>query len=117
MPSTNRAPVADAGLDQTVWAWTVVTLDGSGSRDPDGDVVTYQWVQVSGPSGSSVGLTNADSVRARFTPTTAGTYVFEVRVSDGKTTGTDRVMITASQEIIVTLPGGATMEMVWIKLE
>jgi len=44
----NGPPTADAGPDQTV-AWsgnqdTAVTLDGTGSTDPDDDALTYQWV-------------------------------------------------------------------------
>jgi hypothetical protein len=44
---TNRAPVANAGLDRTVECasptGTIATLDGSGSSDPDGDALSYQW--------------------------------------------------------------------------
>lgn len=44
---SNTLPVADAGQDQTVYAWidviADVTLDGSGSYDEDGDELTYQW--------------------------------------------------------------------------
>jgi len=46
----NLPPVADAGQDQTVNEWVVVTLDGSGSSDPDDGIASYLWEQTSGPS-------------------------------------------------------------------
>jgi len=42
--AANEAPLADAGLDQRVPAGTTVYLDATGSRDPDGSVVGYEWV-------------------------------------------------------------------------
>jgi len=39
---SNQPPVADAGPDQIVNTSTV-SFDGSGSYDPDGDIVTYKW--------------------------------------------------------------------------
>src|SRR5207244_3656592 len=46
----NQPPSADAGPAQTVPEGTLVMLDGSGSRDPDGDLLTYQWTQTDGPA-------------------------------------------------------------------
>ena len=42
---------------------TLVTLDGSNSRDADGAIVSYLWTQV---GGLSVPLNNAASARANF---------------------------------------------------
>lgn len=70
--TVNSAPIAIAGVDQSVEAGTLVTLDGSSSSDEDGDTLTYQWSFVSVPSDSSASLTNATSVSATFTTDVAG---------------------------------------------
>ena len=41
-----HAPTADAGPDQTVSAGTVVRLDGAGSTDFNGTIVSYRWEQI-----------------------------------------------------------------------
>ncbi|MFH1686332.1 MAG: Ig-like domain-containing protein [bacterium] len=77
----NRAPVADAGLDQIgVPVGPSVTLDGSASFDPDTDPITYSWVQV---GGLGVTLSDATDPMPTFSSALAGTYVFELTVHDG----------------------------------
>jgi hypothetical protein len=64
-------PRAVAGLDQVVEEEVPVTLDGSSSFDPnEGDILTYQWTQISGPI---IDLNAADQAMAHFmTPAVDG---------------------------------------------
>lgn len=44
----NAPPVADAGSNREVEQGDLVTLDGTDSFDPDGGILTYDWIQTSG---------------------------------------------------------------------
>lgn len=44
----DSAPLANAGLDKLVEPFAFVTLDGSGSFDPDGVITGYAWQQTGG---------------------------------------------------------------------
>jgi len=46
----NDPPTANAGVDQTVFEKSTVTLDGSNSSDPDDGIESYLWKQVAGQS-------------------------------------------------------------------
>jgi hypothetical protein len=95
--AVNQVPTANAGEDQLALVNDTVTLDGSGSTDPDGDPLTYAWDQAEGPA--TVTLEGASSVVTRFTPSEAGTYRFELVVSDGEnTSATDDVAVTVENE-------------------
>ncbi len=93
----NRAPVANAGPDQSaacVLPSPNVTLDGRGSYDPDGDGIAFSWSQTGGPP---VVLSSTDVAQPSFTaPAAAGgaTLVFQLSVSDGHATATDSVNVT-----------------------
>ncbi len=87
--TTNKPPVANAGLDQIVEqqdpAGSSVTLDGSGSTDPDNDPLTFSWT---GPFGTATG---------EFPNVTlpAGTHSITLIVNDGTEDSTpDTVQIT-----------------------
>src|SRR4029453_6088521 len=71
-----------------------IHLDGSQSRDVDGNTLTYQWSFVSKPATSTATLTNTTSVTPQFTLDKPGSYVVLVIVHDG---------ITASAPDTVTI--------------
>jgi hypothetical protein len=77
---SNNAPVAEAGPDQVVRTPTV-TLNGTGSYDPDGDPIAYHW-EVLGPP-SSYPLTS-DSPTPTFMLSLGGTYTFKLTVTDNQ---------------------------------
>ena len=97
-PPANRLPVANAGIDQTVATHVVVTLDGSGSRDPDtGDTLTYAWKQVQ--QGSEPWITTllntTSAVTTFISPTGPASLTLHLTVTDNHgATGTDTVSIT-----------------------
>ena len=93
----NFAPTAQAGPDSSAQAGTTVTLNGAASTDPENNITSYAWTQISGPA---VVLTNAATVQASFTvPQPAGaTYalVFQLTVTDAfGATSTDQVSVIA----------------------
>jgi len=94
----NKAPVANAGADQSVEKNTLYTLDGTSSNDPDGDVLTYLWTA---PSG--ITLSSKSVARPTFTtPANATTnFTFTLTVSDGNLSSPfDQVVITIKQSNI-----------------
>lgn len=83
VPAGNLPPVAiPQRLQPTgeIAVGDLVVLDGSGSVDPEGVLVTYAWTQVAGPTGV---LTLPGEVQTSFTPVIQGTYTFQLVVSDG----------------------------------
>ena len=55
----NAPPIADAGPHRTVGAGDDVVFDGGGSRDPDGDVVAWEWDFDDGEQGQGETVTHA----------------------------------------------------------
>jgi len=78
-------PLANAGPDLETSADNSVTLDGSGSYDPD-EIASYHWEQIAGPA---VNLRNADQAGASFIAPSGGedgvTLQFQLTVSTDDT--------------------------------
>jgi hypothetical protein len=79
----NTPPVADAGVALSYPAGTTITLDGSGSTDVDGDLLTYEWALTTAPNGSTATVSDAHAVRPTFVLDFPGTYVAQLIVHDG----------------------------------
>jgi hypothetical protein len=80
--NVNEKPTASAGQGQDVSANTLVQLDGTGSTDPEGTTLMYQWTA---PSG--IVLSDNTAAQPTFTaPDVASesTFVFRLVVSDGE---------------------------------
>ncbi len=78
--NVNDPPVADAGDNQGVSTGETVTLDGSGSYDPDGHMpLTYSWAQVGGPG---VTFTPNISITTFTAPSSAAVLTFTLVVTD-----------------------------------
>lgn len=90
---SDRPPVADAGPDRTVDEGSLVELDGTGSFDPDGDPLSYQW-EIVAQDGAPIVLTSTTEPIASFIAFDDGTYDFRLTVSDGRTAVSDDVTIT-----------------------
>ena len=80
----NNPPIADAGRDFSVDEGIRIVLDGSDSSDPDGDSLSYKWVQKSGVA--TVALSDKTSPRPSFDVPDigpdGGTLTFRLTVTD-----------------------------------
>ena len=92
----NQVPTADAGAAQTVTEGDLVTLDGSGSTDPEGQTLTYAWTV---PSGSGITLSSTTAAKPTFTAPTLSAdtpYTFTLTVNDG-------VQASAAASVTITV--------------
>ncbi len=90
-------PIADAGPDQIGVPVGTITLNGSGSYDPNGEKLTYSWIQEAGPS---VAVSGANQAIATFPATAGESYTFRltVRNESGLTASARTRVTTRSQD-------------------
>ena len=88
----NRAPVANAGIDNTVGLGSAVVLDGTSSFDADGDRMNYRWTQM---NGSTIAIKDRLSNYGQFrAPAIDQVMRFRLKVDDGEHEDIDYVDIT-----------------------
>lgn len=96
--SANLPPVAVAGQDQAVDVGSLVQLNGSGSFDPDNDPLEFAWIITNRPGGSASFLVDGNTATPRFTPDVEGTFLIELRVTDGdEISSPDSVRVIAQE--------------------
>lgn len=102
----NRVGTAHAGSDQNVNEGETVTLDGTGSTDPDiGDSITYQWTQT---SGITVTLSDDTVVSPSFTAPevdiVGDALIFSLVTTDDENVASDAVTVTINVSNINSVP-------------
>ena len=87
--SENYPPIANAGITQNVslgfvggLSSKVVTLDGTGSSDPNNEVLTFAWTLLTRPTGSAAVLSGATGPKSTFIADKEGTYIAQLIVKD-----------------------------------
>jgi PKD repeat protein len=96
----NRRPLALAGADVNALLGGETRLDGTGSYDPDGDLITFSWSPFALPSTSGAILDDNTSPRPNITPDVPGDYTYELVVNDGEVSSTpDYVTVSAAEGV------------------
>ena len=110
--AANRPPVArtahDYHYNRTAppGALYVLSLDGSTSYDPDGDALSYRWVQVSGPAVTITDPASRYTTFGMTGPPSPATLIFRLTVSDGQYNSTDRYTVQVDRPRTGEPPAG-----------
>jgi choice-of-anchor B domain-containing protein len=112
---SNNSPNSIAGSSQTVAGGASVTLDGSSSNDPDGDVLNFSWSQTTGPS---VALSNANTSTASFTAPTVNSdtllrFQLDVTDSGGLVDSSTATVTITSASANASGSGGGSLDL-WL---
>ena len=103
-PSNNYPPTANAGEDQVVNEGDVVFLNGSGT-DIDGDIVAYNWSQISGDPVAITGVNTANPSFIAPQVNSSTELIFELTVTDnGGASGSDQIVVVVNDITVVNIP-------------
>ena len=81
--STADIPTANAGPNQTAAVGSTVTLNGTGSTDPQGLPLTYLWSIVSAPANNTSVINSPTSSMPTLMIGVEGNYVLQLIVNNG----------------------------------
>lgn len=102
----NEIPLkAEAGPDQTVAPFTVVTLDGSASTGPESGI-NYEWIITNSASEIYLNHDGNDQSKVTFEPKVNGIYTFTLRITTESNFSEDYVTVTVTGAL--TLGGTLT---------
>ena len=101
--ATPVAPMANAGVAQSVVAGTTVTLDASTSSAAVGKTLTYAWTLTAKPAGSAATLAAPTTAKPTLVTDVAGSYVASVIVNDG-TTASSAAAVTVTASVANAAP-------------
>ena len=88
----NKAPVVNAGADQSIQLPTNSTSINATASDSDGSIASYFWTKTSGPAA---GMSGTTTNRLALSNLVEGSYTFRLTVKDDKgATATDDVVVT-----------------------
>lgn len=107
-----QSPVAEAGANQVIAPGDIVTLNGDGSWDPDGEALFYSWTQL--PNSTATINQQAHLAAATFVaPNIIGDMILNLTVTDPgglKNTDVTVVSVTNKPILSITKSGPATVE-------
>ena len=99
-PPANQAPAAQLNAPTNAEVGIPLMLNASASSDPDGDSLTYIWELISQPTCSNSSLVNTAGASVQFTPDVPGDYVFELTVSDSRSSDSATVTIQVAPTVL-----------------
>ena len=96
----NRPPIANAGVDQVAMVGSTISLSGSGSLDPDGDDLLYEWSFISIPPRSAVVLSSLTAAEPSLVGDVAGDFIIQLVVNDGQLTSMpDQITVVVREDL------------------
>ncbi|AZQ12783.1 PKD domain-containing protein [Shewanella khirikhana] len=110
-PVEQALPIADAGHPIRAKSGASVVLNGSGSHDPSGKSLTFEWQILSRPTGSQVQLTDATKPYPGLVLDRPGEYRVQLVVSNGTQSSNPAVVVITDTDTPPVADAGADIKL------